>query len=159
MGNPAGYYVYVELEDSGAYYNNDFTRQTLIQSSFNTDLASGWRIETGFMFQDWKGHENGGWNRVTQDLVDNGTYITGQPATNIDSEFGNGDGLIQGAEIIAWESTLGGPKGRWDAFCRCYVFSRYLDVLYLADGDASEITQALVDQLGIGLDLQVVLRR
>lgn len=153
MGNPAGYYVYAELEDSGSHYNNDFTRQTLLQSSFNTDLESGWRIETGFMFQDWKGHENGGWNRVTQDLVDHGTYITGQPATNIDSEFGNGDGLIQGAEIDAWVDTLGGPKaGDGTPFVDVTCFPNISAFCILPNGDASEITQALVDQLGIGLD-------
>ncbi len=153
MGNPAGYYVYAELEDSGSHYNNDFTRQTLLQTSFNTDLANGWRIEAGAMFQDWKGHENGGWNRVTQDLVDNGTYITGQPATNIDSEYGNGDGLIQGAEIDTWVATLGGAKaGDGTPFADVTCFPNISAFCILPNGDASEITQALVDQLGIGLD-------
>ena len=160
MGNPAGYYVYVELEDSGSHYNNDFTRQTLLQTSFNTDLDSGWRIETGFMFQDWKGHENGGWNRVTQDLVDNGTYITGQPAQNIDGDFGNGDGLIQETEIDAWSASFAGPKsGDYDPFSggiTCFDGISVYCSMWDWGNDASQITQALVDNLGIGLDPETV---
>lgn len=153
MGNPAGFYLYAELEASGSYYENDSTDQTLLQGSFNTDLDSGWRIEVGGMFQDWDGHENGGWNRVTQDLVDNGTYITGQPATNIDSEFGNGDGLIQGAEIDAWEATLAGvASGSGTAFVDTTCFTGISVYCILPDGDASTITQEIIDQLGIGLD-------
>lgn len=157
MGNPAGYYLYAELEASGSYYENDSTDQTLLQASFNTDLESGWRIEFGGMYQDWKGHENGGWNRVTQDLVDNGTYITGQPITNIDSEFGNGDGLIQGTEIDDWEFAQalingGGTAefGVGDGSNLCFIGISVFCIF--EDNDASNLTQEVVDGLGIGLD-------
>ena len=46
------------------------------------------------MSQWWRGHENGGWNRVTQELIDTGTYMTGQPAVDIDADYGNSDGII-----------------------------------------------------------------
>ncbi|MFT7221572.1 MAG: iron complex outermembrane receptor protein [Candidatus Azotimanducaceae bacterium] len=157
MGNSAGYYVYGELEASDSYYKNDATDQTLIQTSFNIDLDSGWRLEFGGMYQDWRGFENGGWNRVTQDLVDNGTYITGQPATNIDTQFGNGDGLIQGVEVDAWEGSLAGlastgvPFAEGETTCftgmSAFCFSGNFGPL-----DASKITQDLAVQLGIGLD-------
>ena len=55
------------------------------------------------MSQWWRGHENGGWNRVTQELIDTGTYITGQPAVDIDTDYGNGDGLISEKEIDAFD--------------------------------------------------------
>ena len=35
----AGYYVFAEIEDSGSYYRLDFTKQTLLQGSFNVDLS------------------------------------------------------------------------------------------------------------------------
>ena len=80
MGSDAGYYLYANVENSEAYYVNDFTRQNLLQGTLNFDLNDSTRAEAGFMYQEWRGHENGGWNRVTQDLIDTQTYITGQPA-------------------------------------------------------------------------------
>ena len=93
----AGYYLFGEVENSGSYYNNDFSDQTLIQGSFNIDITSSTRIEFGGMYQDWDGHENGGWNRVTQELIDNGTYVTGQPTFT--PEDINGDGMMNHNEI------------------------------------------------------------
>lgn len=155
--SPAGFYVYAEVEDSGSYYENDSTNQTLLQASFNIDFENGWRIETGGMHQDWKGFENGGWNRVTQDLIDNGTYITGQPADNIDGDFGNGDGFIQGAEIDAWEASLAGIAFSGEApFTDITCFPGISSFCIFPDGDASLLTQDVVDQMGIGLDPSTV---
>lgn len=95
----AGYYLYAEVEASDSYYQNDFTDQTVLQGSFNVDLNSGTRLEFGGMTQDWNGHENAGWNRVTQDLIDHGNYITGQPLFT--PEDVNGDSLMNDAEIAA----------------------------------------------------------
>ncbi|MCT2398965.1 TonB-dependent siderophore receptor [Novosphingobium mangrovi (ex Huang et al. 2023)] len=72
-----GYSLYAELEDSGSYYDNMSTKQTILQGSFDADVSSNIRIEFGGQYQNYKGQQNGGWNRLTQDLVDNGTYITG----------------------------------------------------------------------------------
>ncbi|WP_181898322.1 TonB-dependent siderophore receptor [Alteromonas aestuariivivens] len=94
-----GYYVYGELEDSDSFYKNDYTKQTLLQAAFNMDLSYATRIEFGGMYQDWSGHENGGWNRVTADLLSNGTYITGQPAFTPDDT--NNNGMIDDAEFVA----------------------------------------------------------
>jgi iron complex outermembrane receptor protein len=47
------------------------------------------------MYHDYKGQQNGGWNRLTQDLVDNGTYITGQ-AQPLDT---NNDGNVSQREM------------------------------------------------------------
>ncbi len=153
----AGYYLYGELTDSGSYYNNDFNKQTLLQGSFNIDLSERTRVEFGGMFQNWEGHENGGWNRVTQDLIDHGTYITGRPSANIDGDFGDGDGLIEEAEIDAWEATLAGLVSTGDPFTPGTVscFTGLVPFCFEGDFeplDGANITQALVDQLGLGLD-------
>ncbi|MCH2569165.1 MAG: TonB-dependent receptor plug domain-containing protein [Pseudomonadales bacterium] len=102
----AGYYVFAEIEDSGSYYRLDFTKQTLLQGSFNVDLSDNTRIEFGGMYQKWDGHENGGWNRVTQELIDTGTYVTGQP--NHTPPDANGDGWINWAEIINIDTGFSG---------------------------------------------------
>jgi iron complex outermembrane receptor protein len=92
-----GYSLYAEIEDSGSYYRNMSTRQTILQGAFDTDLAPSLRLEFGGMYHRYRGQQNGGWNRLTQDLVDNGTYITGA-ATAIDDL--DGDGQISQQEIL-----------------------------------------------------------
>lgn len=92
-----GYSLFGQYEDDGSYYRNMGTKQYVLQGSFDTDLSDHVRIEWGGQYQNYKGQQNGGWNRLTQTLVDNGTYITGQ-AQPIDT---NGDGQISQPEINA----------------------------------------------------------
>ncbi|HEY6869919.1 MAG TPA: TonB-dependent receptor plug domain-containing protein [Novosphingobium sp.] len=93
-----GYSLYGEFEDSGSYYRNIFSKNTLLSAAFDTDITSNLRVEFGGMYQKFRGTQNGGWNRLTQDLVDNGNYITGNPATNLDT---NGDGKLSREEVYA----------------------------------------------------------
>ncbi|MGF7156387.1 iron complex outermembrane receptor protein [Novosphingobium gossypii] len=90
-----GYSVFAEIEDSGSYYDHVSTRNDVLQASFDTDITPSLRLEFGGMYQNYKGVQNGGWNRLTQALVDNGTYITGN-AQSLDS---NGDGYMSAGEI------------------------------------------------------------
>lgn len=92
-----GYHLYAELEDSGSYYNNIATDQTILQAAFDTDITDTVRIEFGGMYHDYDGAQNGGWNRLTQELVDNGTYITGN-AQALDTD---GDGELSPFEFLA----------------------------------------------------------
>ncbi len=94
-GRHFGYYVYGEFEDSGSYYRDTGTRQTLLQASFDTDLAERWHLEFGGMFHDHLGNQIGGWNRLTQELIDHGIYVTGQPLPLDD----DGDGRISHQEF------------------------------------------------------------
>lgn len=94
-GKDFGYYVYAELEDSDSYYDNSATEQTLLQASFDMDINDRLRIEWGGMYHDYEGNQIAGWNRLTQDLIDNGTYITGT-AIPLDT---NGDGSISHQEF------------------------------------------------------------
>ncbi|MGF7202631.1 iron complex outermembrane receptor protein [Sphingobium olei] len=92
-----GYSLFGQYEDDGSYYRNMGTKQYILQASFDTDLSDHVRIEWGGQYQNYKGQQNGGWNRLTQDLVDNGTYLTGQ-AQPVDT---NGDGQMSQGEINA----------------------------------------------------------
>ena len=94
-GRHFGYYLYGEFEDSGSYYRDTGTRQTLLQASFDTDLAERWHLEFGGMFHDHLGNQVGGWNRLTQELIDHGIYVTGQPLP-LDAD---GDGRISHQEF------------------------------------------------------------
>ncbi|MBA4285758.1 MAG: TonB-dependent receptor [Xanthomonadaceae bacterium] len=96
-GKQFGYYLYVEGEDSGSYYENTNTDQNIFQASLDANLSEKSRIEFGGQYQDYRGNQVAGWNRLTQDLIDNGTYITGSPAS-LDA---NGDGLLSASESAA----------------------------------------------------------
>ena len=63
------------------------------------DFAAGpWTLSTDYMFY----HANGdvqtpGWNRLTQALIDNGTYITGRNTSLKDADGNGRDGRrVQG---------------------------------------------------------------
>ena len=102
VGGPAnvgdrsfGYYLYSEFENSGSYYRNSGLDQTLLQASFDVDAGERLRLQFGGMYHDYAGNENAGWNRLTQELVDHGIYVTGQPLP-LDTD---GDGLISHQEF------------------------------------------------------------
>lgn len=101
VGGPAqigdqefGYYVYGEVEDSGSYYDNSSVEQNLFQASFDMDISDNVRVQFGGMWHEYAGNQIAGWNRLTQDLIDNGTYVTGA-AQPLDT---NGDGRISHQE-------------------------------------------------------------
>jgi iron complex outermembrane recepter protein len=97
FGNSAGYYVYTEVEKSGSYYDNTTTNEAIYQASYNVDFTDHLRTEAGGMYQNYKGNQVAGWNRLTQSLVDHGTYITGSPPS-LDA---NGNGLLDYSEAAA----------------------------------------------------------
>jgi iron complex outermembrane receptor protein len=77
FGKAMGYSLYGESENSGSYYQNTHTNQTIAQASFDLKISDTLHSEFGVMYQYFKGNQIAGWNRVTQQLIDNGTYITG----------------------------------------------------------------------------------
>ena len=96
-GREFGFYLYGEVEDSGSFYDNSETEQTLLQASFDMDVNDNLRLQWGGMYHDFDGNQIAGWNRLTQDLIDNGTYTTGSPV-GLDT---NGDGSISHDEYNA----------------------------------------------------------
>lgn len=95
LGKKGGYYVYGLLEDSDSYIKQVGVQQRILQGSLSIDNAVGpFRLETGGQWQN--SITSGAYmNRVTQDLIDHGTYIGGMPMANLDV---NGDGAIGWAE-------------------------------------------------------------
>jgi iron complex outermembrane receptor protein len=73
-----GVHAYGELDDSYSYYQGIHPSHQLLQLSGT--LASGdWSLAADYMFYHSSGNvQTPGWNRLTQALVDNGTYITGR---------------------------------------------------------------------------------
>lgn len=99
----AGYYLYGSVEESDTYYDNVPFAQTILQSSFDMQLTRRARSEFGYMFQEWRGTELAGWNRLTQQLIDEGLYASGELSIDMDTD---GDGLISTAEIDSFGPLL-----------------------------------------------------
>ena len=94
-GKPMGFYLYGELENSDTFYENaPGVEQSLVQASFDMDLNDKIQLQFGGMYHDYSGAQNAGWNRITQDLIDSGAYITGSPSP-LDTD---GDGKISHQE-------------------------------------------------------------
>ena len=96
-GKDFGFWLYAEVENSGSFYQNSSTDNTVVQASFDMDLNDNVRIQFGGMYHDFAGNQIAGWNRVTQELIDDGIYITGSP---ISADL-NGDGFNSQQELNA----------------------------------------------------------
>ncbi len=94
-GENFGYWLYVEAEDSDSYYDNTATEGLLVQASFDIDVTSSLELQFGGMHHDHDGNQVGGWNRLSQALIDDGTYLSGQPLP-LDRD---GDGRISHQEF------------------------------------------------------------
>lgn len=94
-----GIALYGEYEDSGSYYDNIDPEHTNLQATYVADLDDKWSLELNGMYFEESGRiQTPGWNRVTQDLIDSGTYITGWDTEIQDT---NGDGYLSYDEIDA----------------------------------------------------------
>lgn len=92
-----GVYAYGEIEDSGSFYKGIDPKHHLLEVSSDFNLPQGFSVAFGGMYYRSKGYvQTPGWNRVTQDLVDNQIYITGRDTTVQDT---NGDGRLQPSEM------------------------------------------------------------
>ena len=84
-----GIHAYGELDDSFSFYRGLHPSHQLLQLS--GDFAAGdWSLSADYMFYHADGQvQTPGWNRLTQALIDNGTYITGRDTSLKDAD-GNG---------------------------------------------------------------------
>ncbi|MAM95265.1 MAG: TonB-dependent receptor [Parvibaculum sp.] len=109
-----GVYIYGELEDSESFYRGIEPEHQLLQSTAQFETLDGWTYGGGLMFYQSEGYvQTPGWNRVTQNLIDNGTYTTGTNSGLIDA---NGNGYIDAGELPP-----GGFTGAPECFGGCDV--------------------------------------
>jgi iron complex outermembrane receptor protein len=77
-----GIYLYGEDEDSHSFYRGIYPKHQLGEVSVNFDLPQDWTFSLdGLAFASSGDIQTPGWNRLTQALVDNRTYITGRNTT------------------------------------------------------------------------------
>lgn len=102
LGTPGGYHLFGYFEDVASYYNYlPNNNQRMLQASLVLDVTESLWVETGIQYQKWRGAENAGWNRLSQDLIDSGTYFAGSPLVNLDS---NGDGAVGQSEVTSFSA-------------------------------------------------------
>ncbi len=105
ISDRAGFYLYGEFEDSDSFYDNTVVENNIIQASFDVDITDRLHMEFGGMYHDYFSNQVAGWNRISQDLIDNGTYVSGT-AKPLDT---NGDGRISHQEYLAGGITFFTP--------------------------------------------------
>ncbi|HMO43211.1 MAG TPA: TonB-dependent receptor, partial [Phenylobacterium sp.] len=92
-----GLHLYAQAENSDSFYRGISPRREILQASVDFELGGGWRTAFGGMAYHSDGDvQTPGWNRLTQDLIDNQTYITGRDTSLRDV---NGDGKLTPNEI------------------------------------------------------------
>lgn len=103
-----GIALYVEREDSDSYYRNIHPEHLNLQATYVGDFGDGWSGEVNLMHFEESGRiQSPGWNRVTQNLIDNGVYITGRDTDLVDLD---GSGMIEYGEIDAAFGAWGGTS-------------------------------------------------
>ncbi|TRO89933.1 TonB-dependent receptor [Glycocaulis profundi] len=101
-----GFHFYGEHIDGAEYYRNIDPVHTNLQATYIGELGGGWSFEANAMYFTESGRiQAPGWNRLTQELIDTGTYITGRDTAIQDLD---GDGFISYAEIDAAIGQSGG---------------------------------------------------
>ena len=94
-----GVSAYAEADDSHSYYHGIYPKHQMFQVGSDFDLGHDWSLAAGAMVYHETGNvQTPGWNRITQDLIDHGTYLTGQNTAIVDT---NGDGRIEPNESRA----------------------------------------------------------
>jgi iron complex outermembrane receptor protein len=88
-GVKGGISAYGEIEDSHSYYYGVRPRYQLLQLAADFDFGDGVTFSAGGMYYHSKGYVQTLVNRLTQALVDDGTYITGRDTSLVDLD-GNG---------------------------------------------------------------------
>jgi len=108
----SGLYAFFEDEDSHSFYKGVANRYQLGQVAFDMELAPKLRIGYGGQFFRNQGTQNIGWNRVTQDLVDNQMYLAGTPLVNLSGNgynIGPRDVPANTLTSFAFQQNMAGP--------------------------------------------------
>lgn len=95
----AGIDVYYEHLQGSQYFHGIKPKHDLGQIGFATDLPGGWEFQAGAQYYNASGMQGTtGVNRLTQALVDDGTYTAGKPIAQLVSP---GASYITPANIVA----------------------------------------------------------
>ncbi|MGF1449903.1 MAG: TonB-dependent receptor plug domain-containing protein [Opitutales bacterium] len=89
LGRPAAYRASFTGQLADSFYDRIENNFISIYASVKSEIFKDVTLFSGMEFYLFRSNENAGFNRVTQDLIDNGNYIVGEP-TLLTSDFANG---------------------------------------------------------------------
>jgi len=84
---PAAFRVSLTSQDGETYWDDVDNDYTSIYSSLKFRPRDGISVFVGGEYFDFQSNENAGWNRPTQQLIDNDQYVIGEPAAVISPEW------------------------------------------------------------------------
>ncbi|MFZ5496450.1 MAG: TonB-dependent receptor domain-containing protein [Verrucomicrobiota bacterium] len=85
---PAAYRVSLTAQESASYWHHVGNDYLSAYAALKVRLAEDVSLFTGAEYYDFHSNENPGWNRVTQDLIDRGEYIIGEPQNIVSAAWG-----------------------------------------------------------------------
>ncbi|MEX6726115.1 TonB-dependent siderophore receptor [Parapedomonas caeni] len=89
--------AYAEYENSDSFYRGIHPEHKIFQLTGDFDFNERLNLTFGGLIYRSEGYiQTPGWNRLTQELIDSGTYITGRDTTIADTD---GNGRISPTEI------------------------------------------------------------
>lgn len=85
---PAAFRVSLTAQDSGSYWRNVGNDYFSVYAALKAHLGENVSLFTGAEYYDFRSNENPGWNRVTQELIDRGEYLIGEPQNIVSAAWG-----------------------------------------------------------------------
>ena len=76
---PAAYRVSLTVQHAGSYWDHVGNDYVSLYAALKVRPHDGLSLFTGAEYYDFHSNENPGWNRVTQNLIDHGEYLIGEP--------------------------------------------------------------------------------
>jgi len=104
-GKPAAYRLSLTAQQAGSYYDDIGNDYVSIYGAIKMKSSEDTSIFAGFEYYEFKSNENAGWNRPTQNLVDNNQYVIGEPLSLV--RTGNGGFADRNlTDAVLWGSGL-----------------------------------------------------
>lgn len=80
---PAAYRVSLTSQDGESYYDDVSNDYNSVYASLKFRPSDNVSVFVGGEYFDFKSNENAGWNRPTQELIDDDRYVIGEPAAMV----------------------------------------------------------------------------
>jgi len=105
LSKEVAYRISYSGTDSKGYWHDYFNKNHSVYGALEFRPSANYNIFINGTWADYRYTENWGINRVTQDLIDNGNYVTGiniNNAPNPPSDPQNSTFVLGGGNVMAW---------------------------------------------------------
>lgn len=95
--NPAAYRVSLTVQDADSYWDRVGNDYVSLYASLKVKMSDKTSIFAGAEYYEFKSNENAGWNRPSQNLIDNSEYVIGESLSLVRTSSGIADrNLVDG---------------------------------------------------------------